>query len=268
MDSDFKALVERELHRQPAPRKPSLTTVREQARQRTGRRVWVVCVVAAAIGVGLLAPLWLLTSIGRSSSSLKLPSPGLAVESLPSVAQVACNDQGTVVQTPQVRPQPDGLHFVVTNERGDPLAFVIRGFGGDSVEPGSNELVLSVPPGDTEVGCRSQDQLGDPSIFQPLTISDEDEVWTSTALDCSSAAGSIRGSPVLEENLVAATRNHFLGLRDDDVVEPAGYPLAAEPAIRVTRAGNVIATSTFSRDGKGGWLLEAVNFCTDSGLSG
>lgn len=70
-----------------------------------------------------------------------------------------------------------------------------------------------------------------------------------------------------EEDPVQAAREALPGLREDDVVELAGYPeVGTEAFVRVMRAERIIATVHLARTADGAWLPDRIVRCSDAGL--
>lgn len=63
---------------------------------------------------------------------------------------MVCEESGTRLITPTVRPQPDGVHILVRDDSGEDMTFVVAEIGGDDA---SGEQVWPVPPGRTRIGC-------------------------------------------------------------------------------------------------------------------
>jgi hypothetical protein len=245
--------------------------------------------VAAAVVLvagAVVVPLALLSRVGRGAGATPAAAataPSSALDALPDVADVVCDGDGTHVLTPQIRPQPDGVHFRIDNRTGVHLGFEFRfgesGAGGDNAPVGTSEITRSdVPPGDVLVTCwdfRGQPALPkDPDEFVTLAVVDEDGIWTSPNLDCGDA-GWVTGTGDYGEGAkgvvgdpVDLAKDHFQGLRATDLVRSVGYPQEEQPVVGVVRDGTTIATAEYLSDGEGGWLLSTVSRCQDSGLIG
>jgi hypothetical protein len=195
--------------------------------------------------------------------------PGI---SLPAVASVRCDADGTKVLTPTVRTQPNGVHIRVDNRSGVAVGLEIDRFGADNARSGISELVFQVPPGHRDLRCLGRVHVGeDRSGFEPLTVVDPDRLWVST--DCVPLPGG--GAATANKDYLPGTtgdqgdpvdifRHRYAArLRSGDVVERAGYAQAPRPWVRVVRDGRTIATSTYSSDGHGGWLEDTTTTCGD-----
>jgi hypothetical protein len=206
------------------------------------------------------------------------PSPDVSGSATPDVAQVVCDDSGTHVLTPQVKPQPDGVHFQVENRTDERLNFYALNAsgtgGGGWVMPGTSEPTgpprWLITPGVVSVTCGGQPQGPTPPSAVTLEVVDEDGIWLPTTLSCesvtqtfSSYLGASQGP-----DPVQLTKDRFTGLLETDIVEEAGYPQAAAPSVVVVRDGEVIALADFFRAVPDGWLIDPVKFCSDSGLNG
>jgi hypothetical protein len=227
----------------------------------------LLVLVLATLGASLLA------ACGQSATE---PAPTAAQgepATLPEVAKIECKVNGAQVVTARVRPQPDGLHLEVRNDTGTELGFSAEdsetGGQGASAPTGSVNYVWSLPPGKLLVKCT--DDKADPSEVQgaELEVVDEDGLWVSTSLGDSCTESSTltldygvgahgeKGDPVD----IARELFEKQGLEPGDLVEPGGYPDGDETIVRVTRAGDVIATMSFFSDGAGGWLQEDTTLC-------
>jgi hypothetical protein len=201
-------------------------------------------------------------------------APQAEATPLPGVAQIECEVNGARVLTTRVRPQADGVHLEVRNDTGEELAFSAEesktGGQGASAPPGSVDYVWPLAPGKISVKCTNDE--ADPSEIEGaiFEVVDEEGVWVSTSLadSCKEAsmttADYAMGAQGKEGDPVDIARRLFekQGLGPGDVVESAGYPESDETIVRVTRAGDVIATMSFLRDGAGGWLPENTTVCT------
>ncbi len=249
------------------------------------RKTLVGAATAGVVGVAVLVPLALLTPMGRDRHAGPVGSPPSSSgrSGLPDVARIVCDEGGTHVLTPRIRPQTDGVHFGIDNRTGRQLAFTFRfgegGGGGDNAMVGKTEIIRAeVPPGRVLVICfdfRGQNPVPkDPSQFAALDVIDEDGIWVSPNPDCAGAGGVsgildyVSGANGEIGDPIDLTREHFKGLRTTDVIKRAGYPEQESPIIAVIRDGKTIATAEYSAAANGGWLLSVVTRCQDSGLVG
>jgi hypothetical protein len=200
--------------------------------------------------------------------------------------QIVCDGTSIQVLTPQVRPQPDGVHIRMDNRSDRELTVGLRyangGGGGNGAPPGVFEVAdpqggtaLPAPPGVTTVTCTDLSLHGNPDDAPPTAtfeIVDEDGIYISTALDCDEQVSGIgdyvAGTTGEVGDPVDLARAHFQRLRDTDIVERAGYPESTIPVVRVVRDGQAIATIEYEPDGQGGWLTGTVSRCTDADIRG
>ena len=182
----------------------------------------------------------------------------------PAVAELSC--PGPVLRTPVVRGQADGVHVRVLNDtiREVELDYEITrggtGGGGSTAPPGESEQVIPVAADEISIGCSAEavDRV-------ELRVVDPGDVLKSAELECRAYA---RNPPVPPKTLkggdpVAVTRRFLRGrgLHPTDRVERA-VPVAGEfPAVRVVRAGRIVAAVWF--DGPSPDQIGTVEACTD-----
>ena len=197
------------------------------------------------------------------------PEAEPAPELVPAAARVVCGPDGVTVETPAAAPQPDGVHVVVVNETDAERAVSLSGDTaglGFGAPPGETEEVVDLGPGGLTVGC--DDPAAEPQPGEPLEIVDPEGIWVSTELPCSEqfsqVADYIEGAKGETSDPLAAARTavEAYGLEPDDVFEPAGYPEAESPAVRLVRGGAPIAVVYLFRDGGGKWLAGTVTGCS------
>ncbi len=187
--------------------------------------------------------------------------------SLPNVARIVCTAAGTRLLTPAVRPQPDGVHVMLSQTDGPPATLDSDQGGGD--KPGPKPLVITFPPGGAHLGCMTRaDWNADPPRHRgwvTLSVIDQDKQW----VDDQPAGGTCSQSSIDYAPTVAGYRESQLG-RDarraleaspTDVVERAGYPRQEPIEYRLVRDGRVVALATYASTGHGRWLLEGVQKC-------
>jgi hypothetical protein len=226
----------------------------------------------------LLLPLALVAILGLSAcgageeagsgSTTSEPEPAL-----PGTARVVCTATGIRVETPTVAPQPGGIHFEIVNETDTERSFSLSGADtglGFGAPPGTTEQVVDLGSGALTVGC------GDPATGpgpgpgpgEPIEIVDPDGIWVSTQLSCpqqfSSVADYIQGAQGETSDPLEAARKALegYGLEPDDVFEPAGYPEAEVPKVRLVRDGEPLAVVDLLDDGSGKWLVSTVTGCS------
>jgi hypothetical protein len=203
-------------------------------------------------------------------------------ELAPMVASIRCDGRSTVVETqvveidPQtgdilatssaVRPQPDGVHVLVTNTSGMDLSFQWD-LGGDNAPIGAHELVLELPPGTAKIRCQDpSEDAGVPGGYADLRIVDPDGVYVPMELACgevTSWSADFAPGATGDPDPVQSARDHVKGLEPGDVVEAAGYPDSEIRHVRVVRDGEVVAVLEYFSDGQGGWLESGGSTCID-----
>jgi hypothetical protein len=202
---------------------------------------------------------------------------------LPNIARISCTDAGTELLTPAVRPQADGVHFTVENPAG---ASAISARTPDTSPPGSGfvaefsteagvgRLTLPLAPSGYLVSCVVSDPdkelRVDPADEQALDVVDVDGVWFPDRLSCPDGSRQdMLGGPVQDlEPPEDSIRRILPGIRDTDVVGPAGYPEATRGRQwqwRVERDGNVVALIRLSENAE--WVGIMVNSCDGSGVA-
>jgi len=201
---------------------------------------------------------------------------------IPDVIAVVCGNPGAVVVAPHsVRPRRDGVHLAIVNQTGTRLSYTLRysdGAGGGGDAPaGETEVVWPAPVGHTEVVCYGPAGPADPSKLhgEPFQVVDPDGIWLSPALQCKHRTSFTMNGVYAEGTLgekgvpaeIARRELEKQGLlRNDDSVEPAGYPEQEQPVVRVVRDGRTIASLAYVPDGHSGWLQETFSGCTGAGL--
>lgn len=198
------------------------------------------------------------------------PEPEAA---LPNVARVVCESgRAPTVETPAVKPQRDGVHIEFVNGTGKDLGFSIEdpseGGLGAGAPPGTSTQIVDLHPGTVTIACYD-DAAEDGSEVprSPLEIVDQDGVWISTRLTCSSDTGFsqtvdyMQGARGEADPLEAAQKALEHYTKPEDVVEAAGYPDTEVRIYRFVRAGDVLATVSLWDDGADGWLPDTVTGC-------
>ena len=189
---------------------------------------------------------------------------------LPDVARIVCDENGARLETPSVRPQPDGIHFEIVNETGSERSVAIQnaqGTGtGMGVPAGTSTQVVDVEPGAVTVSCT--DPATEPGAGEALEVVDEDGIWVSTRLSCaeqfSQVVDYIQGASGETTDPLEAARKAVegFGLEPDDVFERAGYPDTDTARVRMVRDGEPIAIVDLIDDGTGKWLVSMVTGCS------
>jgi hypothetical protein len=192
---------------------------------------------------------------------------------LPNVAHVVCESgRAPTVETPAVKPQRDGVHIDFVNETRKDLGFSIEdpseGGLGAGAPPGTSTQVVDLHPGTVTIACYDDaTEDGSEVPRSSLEIVDQDGVWISTRLTCSSdtafsqTVDYIQGARGEAEPLEAARKALEHYMQPDDVVEPAGYPDTEVRIYRLVRTGDVLATVSLWDDGAGGWLPDTLTGC-------
>jgi hypothetical protein len=203
---------------------------------------------------------------GAESTEPTEPEP----TALPDVARLVCDANGVRIETPSIKPQPDGVHFEVVNETDGERSLSIesaQGTGvGMGVPAGNSTQILDVEPGDVMVSC--SDPSVEPGAGESLEVVDEDEVWVSTRLECeeqfSQVVDYIQGATGETTDPLQAARTAVEGfqLEADDTFERAGYPATETARVRMLRAGEPIAIVDLIDDGTGKWLVSMVTGCS------
>jgi hypothetical protein len=198
------------------------------------------------------------------------PAQGPEAAALPDVARVVCEDGGTRVETPSVRPQPDGVHLEVVNNAGSERALAISnaegGGAGIGVSPGTSTQIVDVEPGALTVACN--DPATEARGGEPLEVVDEDGVWVPTRLGCeeqfSQVVDYIQGAQGETNDPLEAARKavESYGLEPDDVFERAGYPETELAKVRLVRSDEVLVVVDLVDDGTGKWLLSMITGCS------
>ena len=196
------------------------------------------------------------------------------VSDIPDAGRVTCRPGGPELSTPVVRPQADGVHFIVENRTAEPLYFlVLLGIVEQDVAPGATvEVVGPVAPGDARAGCYSPEKAEpEPDELTPVEVQDPQGLWRSPELDCQGSGAweliidylggpGRQGSP---EDVAAA---ELRGLRPDDEVRRVQYPEQERPVVGVIREGRTIVTVDLSPGEGSGWLVDGGTGCVGEGV--
>jgi hypothetical protein len=208
------------------------------------------------------------------------PRASASHPSLPTLARVLC-DGSPVVQTPQVAPREDGVHFLVEMHGLGPEAFNVFALDGGRLvvtgkEPngtnilrsGTSKMTWLAPPGRAMVSCSKVENGRElaPSLA-PLDIVDRDGVYVDPAVDCSSSTTRTFEiyaplTSLRREGLDVSVQSMVDGLYRDDQIQLAAYPRQAVPVARIVREGITVAALYYSPAATGAALVA----CADSGI--
>ncbi len=200
-----------------------------------------------------------------SGSTAEEPEP----TAVPAAARVVCGPEGAQVETATVAPQADGVHVEIVNETDAERSFSLTAADtgmGFPAPPGTTEQVVDLGPGALTVGC--DDPAVEPGPGEPIEIVDPEGLWVSTRLACaeqfSAVTDYIQGAKGETADPLEAARKAVegYGLEPDDVFEPAGYPEAEVPKVRLVRAGEPLAIVDLMDDGSGKWLVGTITGCS------
>lgn len=188
---------------------------------------------------------------------------------LPDELVLTCTtNDGQRIAEDEVRPQSNGVHLVVDNQRNyDPgisFGFAGGGGGGRNAPPGRTSFVLDAQPGGLRVACYPKDPNEEPEYLN-ATVADPEGLYARAELDCPMGAVSAIGDfvelPEGDPDAVAVARAELeFGLKEGDELRRAGYPDARNPVFVVMRGGQVVARTTLQR-GQSGWYTDGYDAC-------
>ncbi len=216
------------------------------------RRVGAIA-LAGTLAVALVAGL--ITVAGHK------PGPQLQAP-VPDVVRITClRGDREQLASDTVAVQPDGVHFEIS--QGHPGKPSLVELGSSGLGYGSLSVGFTSPrgvrsftvsnmetgAGYTSVGCFDRrPPITELKDFTSLHLVDPTGLWVSTRMRCDGETGHIQYSSesvslqgVSRAGWARALLRRTPGLRPTDVVEPAGFPDAAEPTFRAVRNGSVIA---------------------------
>ena len=188
----------------------------------------------------------------------------------PFVEIVCTEDGGTRLWTPLVEVQSDGVHLDVENRAGEHAS--IDGFPLD-VGEGRQKAVVKTPPGRMKVACNPFSKHGGSKkpVKYDLQLVDPEDHWVSTELECETDAVVVTTSytpePIGDEDPAGAVEEMVKGLKNDDVVEAAGYLQADVPTVRIVRDSKVVGVIGFAET-EGGLGIEGTSTCDSARLRG
>ncbi|MEO8292698.1 MAG: hypothetical protein ABI635_06125 [Actinomycetota bacterium] len=203
---------------------------------------------------------WSVSVDSCPGSGIGPDAPPGAAGPTPDTAVVRCVESRTEVSTPIVNAQADGLHLEVEDVGGAQAVTVVGGwelnrtFTVPVADQGvRTSIVVPVRPGLVQISCRSNEQTtpGEPVIpyfdepSERLQLQDPAGYFLPYAPSCDSSDEVALDPPNrrLEPAGSAYLRVNLSGIRDDDVIERAGYleGRGDEGPWRVVRDGQVIA---------------------------
>jgi hypothetical protein len=209
-----------------------------------------------------------IAAAGGFTSAPEAPPPR-AVD----VAHVVCQPLGTVVRTPRVNAERDGVHLAVTNLSKAEL-LEIRSASDDllaeaPIEPdGVTENVFTIPPGDVTVTCLSGRLEGRDRSAAVLDVLDT-APWISPTLACGDDVDLVEltAEEIPDEPAAATAGRTVPGLRSSDTLAKPGYPNSRwhGDLLVVLREGETVGRITRAED-RGAWSV-VVTACRDSGLT-
>ncbi len=191
----------------------------------------------------------------------------------PSVARLACGEQGARVATPAVQPQRDGLHLELTNETPGEAHLTLERNPSDAVgvaaPPGTANHVLTIGPGTWTATCYEHGGSLRTGVLEVVDTG----IWISTRLADCETPESTHGDPPRriragEGELAEIARgalDDFVDLEPGYTLERAGYPEEDGAIFRARSDGRTVATMSFYPDGSGGWLEGEATACADAG---
>jgi hypothetical protein len=198
---------------------------------------------------------------------------GTSPTDLPTAVLLTCDGQTTTLDTPQVRPQADGIHIVITNTSGIDLALEIRDRAGENATPGRREVVWPGEPGTFELRCVDPADAAAAALpeggYVEVEVLDPEGIYVPTELACDEVSGwyaDFAPDAVGVADPVAGARDAHEWIRPDDVVELAGYPESETKLVRVVRDGEIVAVLESFRSGPDEWLETSGNAC--AGITG
>ncbi|MBI4261112.1 MAG: hypothetical protein HY658_11155 [Actinobacteria bacterium] len=259
---------------QDAVRDQDPTNTLDEVVARASRRSTRRRVGAAILGLGLSIVLggaffWFL----RAADPPSPPSPNTDTAPVPRAADVRCEAGRISLLDPSVRPDSDGVHFVVENRTEELVDF--SGWG--EVDPGESiEFVRPVAPGFVRVSCypfsAPEPQPDEEAVVE---VRDVYGLWVPPVLECNDSESVASVNPDYFGKTDGAVTGHppsvlrqlVSGLHEGDVIEPAGYPEAASPVVRVMREGRSIMVASLIQTSNGDWLLGGSTWCTGTGLA-
>lgn len=223
----------------------------------------------------------LVVALATTASAVTLFFARTADSGVHIAARVICHESMTEVVTHSVRPQGDGVHFVVENRTRLEVSLAgAPGWAvgipppmwsyttGNKVSPGfTKELVWAKAAGPIKITCRAgHGSLDDGSRLAYLRIVDPEGIYVPASLDCEGDNVRLLGGYRLlgpEDDPLRVAKQNLAGLRTHDSFEVAEYPEQQFPVVvRVVRRGRSIALVKL-------YVGHATDVypCPDSGIS-
>ncbi len=197
--------------------------------------------------------------------------PSAKRESIPTTARVVCGKDGARAVTPRVEARRDGVHYAVENRYGTDAGYAMEtseGGAGGNLPKGGIERVGDFPPGEVRIGCDEPPLDGLKVEFVTLQVLEGESGYKPVELECAGGM-AVGGGPQYApgtkgkkgEPVELARRAFADKIREDDVVETAGYPESRGLRnVRVVSDGRVVAVVVFARH-RGGWLQDNYTAC-------
>lgn len=229
-----------------------------------GKISLLLCAVVAVAGCGTAS-----SSQTRRQPSESVPrDPSL----IPSLAVVVCEEGGTRVMTPRVRPRRDGIHIRFVNPSGAKQFHMRAAEHPDDNHGGflrgpTHLDVSSHGPGPMLVACLDRgerpDYYGRDDRYDELEVVDVNDLWIPFEVDCDDSA-RLRNRRVPDatsiENVADWLRERY-GLQGTTRERP-GYPLTqwkGDPWV-LRDEGRTLASFNPTRDDRG-WMISTGEVC-------
>lgn len=238
-----------------------------------GRRIATGILAFAVAGA---AGFLLVRAFDRAGPPRPVGSEGPTGAAIPSVVELRCDGVTTELLSPDVAPQPDGLHFQVQYADGvRSVVLWVRGaptrtYSAFELEPaaGSRSVVLPVPPSDYFIRCENNDADSnnvdlDPTAAATLNVVDANGVWSPDELTCPShdAGMFFTSMPVDESSLRLAVP----GIEASDEIVQVGYPQSFGREWGVNRQGELVARMDVVPRPDGSYFI-TLRACTSVGI--
>lgn len=191
---------------------------------------------------------------------------------VPKTAKIICERSGTRVLTPKVEARPDGVHLVIDNRLKGDYGFSVQspegGGGGYNAPRGGSKHVLDDAPGEVRIGCYESLRDTEPG-YGTLQILEGDSGYKPVELECRGGAavwgegGLLAPGAKGEKGDPVKLARHALKdrIRQDDVVELAGYPESKLlKSVRVVREGRVAIVVSYRKE-PNGWFEDSTANC-------